>query len=178
MGGLCDFPFIATKEGIKMRKYTVTMIIVALLCFLSTAPIATAASDEEEVLQAVDNFIKAVNTSDYDLMSSIHLHSPTISKYYPGKEGSFLSQGWEALSMVWKNMLSDPSGTYVLSAHNQHVNMLENNVAVVTQYFIYRYTNPTTKQQDVSQFRSSFVFQKVKGKWLIVHEHTSGFPVE
>ncbi len=160
-----------------MRKYTLTMFIAALLCCFSIAPSAVA-SDEEEVIQAVGNFIKAVNTSDYNLMSSVHLHSPMISKYYPGKEGAFLSQGWEAFSITWKGMLADPPGTYIISPHNQQVTLLGNDVAVVTQYFIYRYTNPATKAQEISQFRSSLVFQKIKGKWLIVHEHTSGFPVE
>ncbi len=74
--------------------------------------------------------------------------------------------------MVWKSMLADPPGTYVISPHNQRVAMVGNDVAVVTQYFIYRYTNPTTTEQEVNQYRNSFVFQKVKGKWLIVHEHT------
>lgn len=111
-------------------------------------------------------------------MSSIHLHPPAISKYYPGKEGAFLSQGWEEFSMVWKSMLSDPPGTYVLLPRNQQVKMLGNVVAVVTQYFIYRYSNPTTKEQELNQYRNSFVLQKVKGKWLLVYEHTSLFPVE
>ena len=181
MGGLYELILIfiiSIKEGIKMKKHYVLIIIVALVLCFSVAQSATAASAQEEVMQAVGNFIKAVNTSDYDLMSSIHLHSHTISKYYPGKEGAFISQGWEAFSITWKGMLADPPGTYMISPHNQQVTMLGNNVALVTQYFIYRYTNPTTKAQEISQFRSSLVFQKIKGEWLIVHEHTSEFPVE
>lgn len=154
------------------------MIIVALsLCF-SVAPSATAASDKEEVLQLVNNFIKAINTSDYELISSLHWHSPEISKYYPGKEGAFIIQGWDGFAVVWKNMLADPAGTYQLSSHNQQITMLNKEVAVVTHYMIYRYTNPTSKEQEVSQFRGTLVVQKIKGKWLLVHEHTSGFSVE
>ena len=161
-----------------MRKYTVLMVIVALVCCFSIVPSAAAASDEEEVIQVVNKFLKAVNNSDYDLMSSLHLHSPMISKYHPGIEGAFIWKGWEAFSAGWESMLADPPGTYILSSHNQQVTLLNKEVAVVTHYMIYRYTNPTSKEREVSQFRGTFVFQKIKGQWLIVHEHTSGFPVE
>lgn len=50
--------------------------------------------------------------------------------------------------------------------------------AIVTHYNTSIYTDPTTKEQSVSQVRGTFVIQKINGKWLIVHEHSSMLPTE
>jgi hypothetical protein len=49
---------------------------------------------------------------------------------------------------------------------------------VTTQYMIAINTDPKTKEQSVSQFRQTLVLQKIGGKWLIVHEHSSDLPTK
>jgi len=68
-----------------MRKKTIYgLLFIATLVFcLSVALSAKAASDEEEVLQVMTDWFKAFNTNDYDLMSSLHWHSPEISYFGP-----------------------------------------------------------------------------------------------
>ncbi len=163
-----------------MRNKTLygLLITVTLVFCLCVAPSANAASDEEEVLQVATNFAKAFSTSNFDLMSSLHWKSPNMSKFFPGKEGAFLLQGWETIGRDWKTNLEYPPGTYMLSPRNQQATMLGKDVAVATQYLIYIYSDPTTKGQTVSQFRQTLVVQKIGGKWLIAHEHTSVLPIE
>jgi ketosteroid isomerase-like protein len=163
-----------------MRKKSIygLLIIVTLLFCLCVAPSTNAASAEEEVLQVATNFTEAFSNSDFKLMSSLHWKSPNISKFFPGKEGAFLLQGWEAIGRDWKTTLEYPPGTYMLSPRNQQATMLGKDVAVATQYLIYIYSDPTTKEQTVSQFRQTLVVQKIGGKWLIVHEHSSVLPIE
>ena len=163
-----------------MSKKTIygLLIIVTLVFCLSLAPSANAASAEEEVLQVATNFTKAFSTSDFELMSSLHWQSPNLSKFAPGTAGAFLAQGWEAIGRDWKTGLEDPPGTHMLSPRNQQATMLGKDVAVATQYLIYVYSDPNTKEESVSQIRLTLVVQKIGGKWLIVHEHASYFPTE
>ena len=163
-----------------MRKKTIYgLLITVILAFcLCVAPSANAASAEEEVLQVATNFTKAFSTSDLELMSSLHWKSPNMSKFFPGISGAFLLQGWETIGKDWKTTLEEPPGTYMLSPRNQQATVLGKDVAVATQYLIYVFSDPTTKEQTVSQFRQTLVVQKIGGEWLIVHEHTSDLPVE
>ena len=137
------------------------MLITVILAFcLCVAPSANAASAEEEVLQVATNFTKAFSTSDFELMSSLHWQSPNLSKFAPGTAGAFLTQGWEAIGRDWKTGLEDPPGTHMLSPRNQQATMLGKDVAVATQYLIYIYSDPTTKEQSVSQFRQTLSSRK------------------
>jgi len=157
--------------------FSLLFCLALAFCFLVT-PSESAASDEEEALQVATNFTKAFNTSDFELMASLHWQSPNLSKYTPSKEGAFLTQGWDAIGGEWKTLFKDPAGTYTFSTHNQQAVMLGKDVAVTTQYMIAINTDPKTKEQSVSQFRQTLVLQKIGGKWLIVHEHSSDLPTK
>jgi ketosteroid isomerase-like protein len=170
--------FIATKEGIKMRKYTVTMIIIALMCYFSIAPLATAASDEEEILQVETNFMKAVSTGDLSLMSSLYSHSSKTTQFPPGSP-SLLIQGWEeSFEKYWKYTISPSTGTTTMIFHHPQVTMLKDDVAVITGYESIVNTNASTQEQTTTIYRLTRIVQKIKGKWLIVHDHASAIPAE
>ena len=166
-----------------MRNKTIygLLIIVTLVFFLSVAPYATAASDEEEVLQVQTNFIKAVSTGDFDLMSSLYWHSSKTSQFSPGNP-TFLIQGWEeSFEKYWKSTLGYPEGTTtvtLMTFHHPQVTMLKGDVAVITGYENIVNTDPTTNEETISQFRITRIVQKIGGKWLIVHDHGSSFSSE
>ena len=163
-----------------MRKQTV----YGLLCFftlafcLSATPSAIAASAEEEVLQVAINQDKAMNTSDFELLSSLWWHSPKTSFFGPIKKGAFLYQGWEAIGKLLKETLNVPEGTYNFTLHHPKVTMLGDNAAVTTTYHTSVRTDPETKEQTIGHDRFTMVLQKIDGKWLIVHNHISYLPVE
>ena len=162
-----------------MKKNIYGLLFFATLAFsLSATPSAIAASAEEEVLQVVINQDKAMNTSDFELLSSLWWHSPKTSFFGPIKKGSFLSQGWEAIAKLLKETLDVPAGTYNFHLRHPQVTMLGDNAAVITLYHVRVMTDPETKEKVIGTDRFTNVLQKIDGKWLIVHCHISDFPIE
>jgi hypothetical protein len=161
-----------------MRTKTLVGLLscMAFVLCLYVTPSANAASAEEEVMQVMNNWIKAFNTNDTELMSSLHWISPSLSKFGPGKGAAFLTQG-ESIA-DWKSTFALPVGTFMNSLHNPQVTMLSDNIAIITMYNNQTYTDQTTKVQTVGLYRGTFVVQKIGGKWLIVHEHSSALPIE
>ena len=151
------------------------MALVLLLC---VTPCANAASAEEEVLQVMTNWFKAYNTNNADLMASLYWNSPKLTAFCPDLSSAFLIQGWELNAAGWKPIEKDPIGTYVNKPSHIQVTMLTDNVAIITGYNTETYTDPTTKAQSIYHARGTFVVQKIDGKWLIVHEHSSTLPVK
>jgi uncharacterized protein (TIGR02246 family) len=162
-----------------IRKTIFRLLLCGALVFcLSVVPSANAASDEEEVLQVITNFVKAQNTNDTELMGSLWWNSPKTSTFGPPKGLAFLTQGWDSIMMWMKDMNKYPVGTYVRTIQNPQVMMLGDNVAVITTYSVFIQNPPVVEEQTTGQERMTFVVQKIGGKWLIVHGHGSVFPVE
>lgn len=161
-----------------------TKIIVGLLTCVALAlclyitPSANAASAEEEVLQVPINWVKAFNSMDFELMSSLYWHSPKTSEFGPTPGRAFLSEDWEQLENKWKSNLKSPKGTYVFNLHNPQVTMLGDNAAVTTGYQTLVVKDPATEEELVIQLRQTLVVQKIDGKWVIAHHHSSVFAVE
>jgi uncharacterized protein (TIGR02246 family) len=145
---------------------------------LYVTPSANAASAEDEVLQVLETSVKALNTSDSSLLSSVWSHSPKVSMFGPDKASPFLTQGWTELDKSNKTLTNTPVGTYNFNIHHPQVTMLGDNAAITTAYLTLVYTDSSTKAQDISQARMTLVYQKIDGKWLVVHNHSSIFPTE
>jgi uncharacterized protein (TIGR02246 family) len=154
------------------------LLLPAIVFCLYFTPSASAASAEEEVLKVLEDGFKALNTSNGALLSSLWSHSNKVSMFGPDKSSPFLTQGWEEIDKGIKAMTNTPAGTYNFSVHNPQVTILGDNAAITTAYVTLVYTDPTTKAQTISQARQTLVYQKTDGKWLIVHNHTSEFPVK
>jgi ketosteroid isomerase-like protein len=151
-------------------------MIAFILCLsLYEAPSASAASAEEEVLQVENNWIKAFNTMDFGLMSSLYWRSSKTSSFPPNE---LLYQGWDHTSSMLKGNFQSPAGTLAWTLHNPQITMLPDNIAILTEYHILISTDPKTNAQTVDQLRVTRVMQKIDGKWLIVHDHGSGLPVK
>lgn len=160
----------------RTKTFAGLLMCIALVFSLSFAQPANAASAEEGVLQVMNNWIKAFNTNDTKLMASLHWISPSLSKFGPDKGSAFLTQGESVAD--WESTFELPVGTFMNSSHNTQVTMLSDNIAIIAMYNNQTYTDPTTKEQTVGLYRGTFVVQKIGGKWLIVHEHSSVLPTE
>lgn len=161
----------------RTKTMSVLFIIVALALFLAASQPAIG-SDEEEVLQVAMKWGKAFNSADFDGWSSLWWNSQKTTNFGPPKQMAFLTEGYDAIVSLLTTEFSNPKGTYVVSVHNPHVTMLEDNVAVLTMYQIFTINPPAVKEQRVEQHRVTFVVQKIGGKWLIVHAHGSMLPTE
>jgi len=154
------------------------MFCIAMAFCLYVTPSAIAASAEDEVLQVAVNWDKAMNNGDFELMSSLYLHSPKTSEFAPNKGGAFLIYGWDALESIIKNTMGLPKGTFSGATHNVQVTMLGDNVALLTYYQNMTVNPPAENEQKTLLVRATRILQKVDGKWLIVHDHGSVFPTE
>lgn len=159
-----------------MRKLTILLSCVVFMCCSSFNSSSIAAPDEEEALKAMANWYRAYNTSDFELMASLHWNSPKLTRFSP--DVAFLMEGWENFGAYWESGLDSPPGTTMNTMHHPHVIMLGDDFAIITSYNTSVYTDPESKEQFVSQVRGTFLFQKIGGKWLIVHEHSSVLPTE
>jgi uncharacterized protein (TIGR02246 family) len=163
-----------------MRKQIIygVLLSVTLVFCLYVTPSANAASAEEEVLQVMTSWFKAFNTNNADLMTSLYWNSPKTTAFGPGADSALLGQGWDLNAEGWKSSFKQPIGTYVNSPSHIQATILTDNVAIITGYNTSTYNDPTTKAQTISQVRGTFIVQKIGGKWLIVHEHSSMLPVK
>jgi len=161
-----------------MRKFTVLSVCIALVFCVSLASYAIA-SDEDDVLQVPINWVKAFSNGDFEAFSSLYLHSPNTSEYSPVNGYPFLYQGWDLLEADWKSSFASlPKGALSFTLHHPQATLIGKDAAVTTAYQIAVYTDPETKEQNIGQLRQTLVLQKVNGKWLIVHDHTSELPTE
>lgn len=161
-----------------MRKYTVLMVIVAFVCCFSIVPAATAASDEEAILEVQTNFMKAYTTRDLNLMLSLYLHSSKTSTFHPGEQ-PLLFEGWdESIEDRWRTVIASQTANITMSFHHPRVTMIKDDIAVINGYEDILATDPTTREQTILHYRVTRVVQKVRGKWLIVHDHVSQFSIE
>ena len=163
-----------------MRKKTSCALLTIFILFfcLSANNPAIAASGEEDVLKVATNFVEAWNTLNFDLLSSLYFHSSETNEFGPSSYDPFLYQGWETLEKEWKAIFELPPGTIIISLHDLKATMIKDDVAVLTAYHNFTYTNPETKEQSIQQHRITNVVQKINGKWLIVHHHASEFAVK
>lgn len=163
-----------------MRNITIygLLTIVTLVFCLSVTPSATAASDEEKVLQVMTDWFKAFNSNDYELMSSLHWHSAETSFFGPGNTNAFLTRGWDQIAEGFKSTFAEPVGTISNSHHHLHVMMLGDNAAIVTEYSIQTINPPLVAEQQILHLRGTQVLRKINGKWQLVHLHWSPIPTQ
>jgi uncharacterized protein (TIGR02246 family) len=159
-------------------KTTFAFIIIAIMALCLAASQPAIASDEDDVLQVATNWAKAFNTGDVDLMTSLFWTAPDATRFGPGNAGAFLTKGGGSIIKFWKSTLASTKGAIAISTHHAQATMIGNNVAVLTLYAVSTYTDPTTKEQSIGHVRGTFIVQKINGKWLIVHEHSSNLPTE
>jgi hypothetical protein len=142
------------------------MVLCAALAFcLYLTPSASAASAEEEVLQVATNFCKAISDNNAELLTSLWWQSPKTTYFNPG--GRFLTQGW---------MTNPPGGGEAFSLHHPQVTMLGDNAAFITGYYMIMKVNMEKNEFSTEYTRETIIVQKIQGKWLIVHEHSSFVP--
>lgn len=156
----------------KKIKFWLSCVSILLVCFCVTLS-AEAASTEEEVLQVETDWIKAFNTMDFELMSSLYRHSPETTSFSPNS--SILYQGWETIESGLKEYFKSPVGTYSWTMDNVNVTVLKADIAVITGKHVV-IDRPEGKEPMTGSHVFSRVLQKIDGKWLIVHEHESHIP--
>ena len=138
---------------------------------------ATAETHDEDAIKAeveaaANQLLQSLNTSDGDLFDSLWLQSEKTT-YFPGSQ-PFRVDGWPDVRGAWGAFNLPPGGFSVVSRQGR-VDLVGDDVALWTLHFVVNVRPPGGETETVNG-RFTTVYQKVDGKWLIVHAHNSHLP--
>lgn len=165
-----------TLKKLAFLMVVTVAVVGGLLGTLSaTANAQTGGEDAliAEVAAASSQFLKALNTGDKELFDSLWLQSDKASRFTTSQP--FRIDGWSDVRQTYAGILGFPSGSVSLNARQVRIDLLGDDVAVITSHFVLNLRPPGGSRRTITG-RASSVLQKVDGKWLRVHFHTSVLP--
>ncbi len=150
-----------------------TLIAVASVLFLLSACSRATDIDQEkkDVQQVFEKYLESIRTADLTLASQVWSHNPDISVVTP--LGRF--KGWEGVrDGLYINFLQKAFAERSLRPDNLAITVSGNTAwAVFDWTFAAKLVNG---QPFSSKGWESHVYQKIDGRWVIVHLHYSGEP--
>ena len=127
------------------------------------------ASDDSAIHHLIDQYAKAVDTIDLNLLSQIWSHSPEVSFIYPlGEE-----HGYDAIEQhVFKDVMGGMFTTRDLLPQNVaiHVN---GNAAWSEFHWVFHATMRKDGSAVTTHGVETQIYRKEDGKWCLVHVHYS-----
>jgi ketosteroid isomerase-like protein len=141
---------------------------ISLLLLLTPAALSAASKDDAEIRSAVKNFTAAANALDLNRTMACYADRPDISVFSPGP--SEPAVGFTAVRKNWSDFFA-----LLKSNHSELSDIaVESDGKIAFAYF-------TTTEEIVMKdgtrvkplFRSTLIFEKINGHWLIIHEHKS-----
>jgi uncharacterized protein (TIGR02246 family) len=159
-----------------MRKpISATAALLVLLTVIAGARPATAqaksSADEAAIRALYNKFNDAFNKKDVDGIMSVYAPDVFVFDVIPPREYS----GWDAYKKDWQSVFSSFAGPATNSVSDLNITVIG---PVAYAHYIDDGTMTAadgTKSHMV--VRSTDVWRKQNGKWLIVQEHNS-FPVD
>ena len=146
--------------------------------FPKAEPILPPALDSRDAIKAevtatVHQFGQALSTADAELLASLFLQSKKTSSFASSEP--LRVNGWSEVEGTFKRLTSLPPGSVSLVLRQENLDFLSAEAALWTGHFILNVRQPEEPRQTI-EGRMTTVLQKVDGKWLRVHMHTSVLP--
>jgi len=142
--------------------------LLSLLLILAAAALCAASKDDAEIRSAVKNLTAAANALDLNHTMACYADKPYVSVFSPGPSEPIV--GLRAVRKNWSDFFA-----LIKSNHSELSDIaveLDGGLA-----FAYFTTTEEIVMKDGTRvkplFRSTMIFQKLNGHWLIVHEHKS-----
>jgi uncharacterized protein (TIGR02246 family) len=154
------------------RTHWTAAVLVLLAIATGTLPASAQTKSDEAAIRALYNkFNDAFNKKDVDGIMSVYAPDVFVFDVVPPREYS----GWDAYKKDWQSVFSSFAGP----ATNAVTDL---NITVVGPVAYTRYIDDGTMTaadgtKSHMVVRSTDVWRKQNGKWLIVQEHNS-FPVD
>jgi ketosteroid isomerase-like protein len=141
---------------------------ISLLLLLTPAAISAASKDDAEIRSAVKNFTAAANALDLNRTMACYADKPNVSGFSPGPSEPIV--GLTAVRKNWSDFFA-----LIKSNHSELSDItVESDGSLAFAYFT---TTEAIVMKDGTRvkplFRSTMIYQKIEGHWLIVHEHKS-----
>jgi len=161
-----------------MRKLIGLAIVLGLALALLSSPVVTASTEVEELLPRLAKFEQAMETGDLEAFTDLFWHDERLTVFWPEAETAFRIDGWSQMQSVLKGFTSFvsklPPGAFNMEIRQPSINLMED-VAITTGYWVLTMLIPEGGSQ-IMQGRSTMVWKKIEGKWVIIHCHESFFP--
>ncbi|MGH9866325.1 MAG: YybH family protein [Candidatus Acidiferrales bacterium] len=138
----------------------------------ATAQTVTASRNEQQLHQFLENYVKAVDTLDLQLVAKIWSHDPGVSFIQPrGTEIGF-------------EQIRDDFYVKTMGLFSQRDLTMENPVfhiygdtAWSQMTWTFHATRKAGGEKITTKGRETQIYRKENGAWRIVHDHYSGPPV-
>jgi uncharacterized protein (TIGR02246 family) len=125
------------------------------------------ASDEAQIRQQIDSFVKAFRARDVNLMMS--LYAPEFISFDIVPPLQYV--GRDAYRKVWEEtfaLFRDP-----IDIEIRDLNIITGNDVAFSHQLLRLHATRTNGQQTDYWERLTFCFRKLDDKWLLTHEHVS-----
>jgi ketosteroid isomerase-like protein len=152
---------------------TTRILLASVLCLTPTFAAAQtdtgSGRDIAAIHQLIEQYAKAVDTVDLNLISQIWSHSPEVSFIYPlGEE-----HGFDAIKQhFFQNIMGG-----MFSARDLETRAVEIHVSGDAAWSEFHWTFHATMRKDGSAITTHGVetqaYRKESGKWRLVHAHYS-----
>jgi ketosteroid isomerase-like protein len=124
--------------------------------------------DEEDVMARVETFNKAWEKRDMDFIERYYAHDHDMLLFFERRQLT----GWKRVKTLYRNMFSHASQGEVESTHSNAKVKVIGDMAYVASNFRLKVKEHSGRSV-VDEGRSTVVFERRKGNWIVVHRHTS-----
>ncbi len=141
---------------------------LVLIVVLSACTLSAESKDDGEIRSLIRTFTAAANALDLDRTMACYADTPDLSVFSPGPSRSVV--GLAAVRKNWSDFFA-----LIKSTHSELSDIaVESDGRLAFAYF-------TTTEEIVMKdgtkvkplLRSTMIYQRINGRWLIIHEHKS-----
>ena len=167
-----------TKKMLSRRDFVKTTAVSiggTALAGVSSVGVLTAkggreaTAEEKKVLDANQHFYSALQDLNLDEMNAVWLQEDSILCVHPGRNAL---DGWESVRKSWQEIFESTSSMKVTAAIQ--LVRVENSAAWVC--CAERISTSAGRQITVGYEQATNIFEKRRGKWLLVHHYASPLP--
>jgi len=156
-----------------MKQWVKGKFMMAVPCAVLSVTMTSAAhaqrSDESSIRAMVATYYKAFRERNVDKVMTLYWHSPKFIAFDVVPPVRYV--GWNAYKKDWQNFFAGFKGPVTDQAITFHLTV---DGSMAYSEATERLTGTLTNGQKTSiVLRATDVYQKIGGKWLIVHEHVS-----
>jgi len=152
-----------------MKRMSCLAAVGCLLLSLAAWGTYACADDKGDIRALETRFVEALKAKDVNAIMSVYVPNETLVVFDVVPPRQYV--GWKAYKKDWEDFLALFDGTIMVELTDLHVTTVS---SVGYGHSIQRVSGHMRdgKTLDLT-VRVTDVYRKVKGKWLIVHEHVS-----
>jgi ketosteroid isomerase-like protein len=155
------------KQIMNIRIFFQTLLLILL-----SVPLPAESKDDPEIRSAMKAFTTAIDALDLDRTMACYANKPDISVFSPGLTEPVV--GWTAVRKDWSDFFAFLKSNHSGSKSELSDIAIESDGKLAFAYFT---TTGEFVLKDGARvkplFRSTLIFEKIDGHWLIIHEHVS-----